>query len=241
MAKYLDYEGLKHYNEKLVAKLGTQPDYNQNDSTAADYIKNRPFYEGMSLTEVANFKVVSGNLKEAGSVVTVEFNGERFTGTVTNDSTNYELIIGELGQGNFICQTMIDSSNTGSPSAVTVGYRKTYEIKVNDEVIFNGNKYLVKMGVAGDVAGKLYISDGEFAQDTFEPISASFVYIFEIASSGGMVVDNYSIFSNTTDINFTLKTTQPTIKTIDPKFLPNGIATEAYVDAKITSFSVEVW
>ena len=25
---------------------GAQPDWNQNDSTAADYVKNRPFYAG---------------------------------------------------------------------------------------------------------------------------------------------------------------------------------------------------
>lgn len=199
-----------------------QADYNQDDSTAADYIKNRPFYEGQSLTEVANFKVISGNLKEAGSTVTVEYNGERFTGTVTNDSTNYELIIGELGQGNFTCQIMIDSANTGTPTAVSIGYRKNYEIKVNDEVIFNGNKYLVKVVASGDVAGKLYISDGEVNFETFEHISASFVYIFETTSSGGMVLDVYEIFSNTTDINFNLKVYQSTIKTIDPKFLPSA-------------------
>ena len=61
-----------------------QADYNQNDSTAADYIKNRPFYEETSLTEIVNFKVISGNLKEAGSTVTVEYDGERATGVVTD-------------------------------------------------------------------------------------------------------------------------------------------------------------
>ena len=33
-------------NGVLSVSGGAQPDWNQNDSTAADYIKNRPFYEG---------------------------------------------------------------------------------------------------------------------------------------------------------------------------------------------------
>lgn len=32
--------------EKFLKDFGGQPDWNQNDSTAADYIKNRPFYAG---------------------------------------------------------------------------------------------------------------------------------------------------------------------------------------------------
>ena len=32
--------------EKFLKDFGAQPDWNQNDSTAADYIKNRPFYAG---------------------------------------------------------------------------------------------------------------------------------------------------------------------------------------------------
>ena len=32
--------------EKFLKGFGGQPDWNQNDSTAADYVKNRPFYAG---------------------------------------------------------------------------------------------------------------------------------------------------------------------------------------------------
>ena len=32
--------------EKFLKDFGGQPDWNQNDSTAADYVKNRPFYAG---------------------------------------------------------------------------------------------------------------------------------------------------------------------------------------------------
>lgn len=40
---YLDNTGLAYLWDKIKAKL-VQPDWQQNDPTAADYVKNRPFY-----------------------------------------------------------------------------------------------------------------------------------------------------------------------------------------------------
>ena len=61
---------------------GVQPDYNQNDSTARDYIKNRPFYDESSLTEIADFKVISGDINAIGSTMVVQYNGKEYTETV---------------------------------------------------------------------------------------------------------------------------------------------------------------
>lgn len=192
-----------------------QSDYNQNDSTAADYIKNRPFYEETSLNEVADFKVISGNLKEVGSKVTVEYNGKRFTGTVTEDSGDYVLEIKELEQ-NFVCLIEILNDMT----AVSYSNRKTSEIKAGDEVVFNGIKYLVKLGESGVVAGNFYISDGEVNTETGDTITASFIYLFKADEYENVVVDSYIIYKPTTDVDFNLKTTgQQIIKTIDPKFI----------------------
>lgn len=99
---------------------GVQPDYNQNDSTAADYIKNRPFYEESSLTEIANFKVISGNLKEVGSEVTVEYNGERLTGTVKEDSGNYSINVDELQQSG----VSLDLAITNKAVALVCAHKK---------------------------------------------------------------------------------------------------------------------
>lgn len=40
----LTAEHLNHIEDGLHELSNVQPDYDQNDSTAADYIKNRPFY-----------------------------------------------------------------------------------------------------------------------------------------------------------------------------------------------------
>lgn len=188
-----------------------QSDYNQNDNTARDYIKNRPFYEETTLTEVADFKVISGNLKEVGSEVTTEYNGERFTGTVTGETDNYTIVI---GNDNFSCIiTILDVVASVTPS------HGKYEVKSGDFVIFNEVNYEIKTIPTGEYAGKLYISDGEFDFDSNSPISASFIYIFKLAEHGNFIYDTYIIYKSTTDVNFNLKTGQQIIKTIDPKFI----------------------
>ena len=195
---------------------GVQSDYNQNDSTAADYIKNRPFYEENSLTEVADFKVISGNLKEVGSEVTVEYNGERFTGTVTEDSGRYEIQIKGSEQFGFGGAINI----TDKATVFYYAHKKTYEIKSGDEIIFNKVKYLDKSFVSGEMVGKFYISDGEIDPETLSPISsASFVYVFSMTDEGELTIDYYAIYSSTTNIDFNIKANQQTIKTIDPKFI----------------------
>ena len=74
---------------------GVQPDWNQNDSTAVDYVKNRPFYEGDPVeTEIVN---VALNFRQAGSIYSyygTDFAGESFeigqTYQVTFDDSVYD-------------------------------------------------------------------------------------------------------------------------------------------------------
>lgn len=212
------YDGKEYKAIDGSGSGGIQSDYNQNDSTAPDYIKNRPFYEESSLTEVVNFKVISGNLKEEGSQVTIEYNGERHTGTVEVNSGNYTLTIEELEKLGFGCTIEIKTDQT----ILLLYHKKEYEIKADDEVIFNGVKYQVKTlpSTIEDIGGKCYISDGEIDFESFETITASFMYMFEIgATDGGILLDSYAIFNSTTNVDFNIKAGQTTIKTIDPKFI----------------------
>ena len=43
---------IKKINEKADKSDLVQPDWNQNDETAADYIKNRPFYDATDLKQL---------------------------------------------------------------------------------------------------------------------------------------------------------------------------------------------
>lgn len=208
----------KLIDEKLEEIPAAQSDYNQNDSTQPDYIKNRPFYSETSLIEVANFRLISGNLKEDGSEVTVDYNGESYIGTVKNtgdmNNPRYVLEI-RAAEQDFVCYIVIQNEET----TFEIGHKKTYEIKVNDEVVLNGVNYSVK-AEKSDGSGLLYISDGEINFETGEPISASFVYVFEIEKTGNFVVDQYMFAYSTADVDFDLRVNQETVKkTIDPKFI----------------------
>lgn len=69
------------------------PDWNQNDSTAADYVKNRPFYTSDSVETVIldnlNIDCSSGQYKVPGFTISFE---EGVTYTVTWDGTVYECV-----------------------------------------------------------------------------------------------------------------------------------------------------
>nr|DAG57987.1 MAG TPA: hypothetical protein [Caudoviricetes sp.] len=105
---------------------GVQPDYNQNDSTAADYIKNRPFYEkiqenvlleqtfstnhpeerpDLNLWETTESQI---QLKE-GETVKVLFNGVEYT-SIVKKAYGFVLYIGNL----YIYSTDT-TENTGEP------------------------------------------------------------------------------------------------------------------------------
>ena len=65
---------------------GVQPDWNQNDSTAADYVKNRTHYEESSYTDYvlneSGTDIVGLSIPEVGGTVTVKINGVESTETV---------------------------------------------------------------------------------------------------------------------------------------------------------------
>ena len=73
--------------EVEIPQGGEQPDWNQNDSTAKDYVKNRPFYHDVSITTLAETEVLQGNRSYAlpsaeyvyGDEYIIEINGEKYT------------------------------------------------------------------------------------------------------------------------------------------------------------------
>lgn len=77
------------------SQSGVQSDWNQNDETAPDYVKNRPFYKGDPVeTEIVNVSLF--NFKKFGNLYAyqgTDFSGEPFeigqTYTVTFDDSTY--------------------------------------------------------------------------------------------------------------------------------------------------------
>lgn len=124
-----------------------QPDWNQNDSTQPDYIKNRPFYTGNPVETV---------LVEESTVQFTDIGGvcsgaieSTFSPTVGNaykvywDGTDYESACVEVGQDKCIGNLSIDGSgpDTGEPflmyvtnqgiDVVTLNYASYHTISIS--------------------------------------------------------------------------------------------------------------
>ena len=106
--------------------LGVQSDWNQNDSTAADYVKNRPFYTGDSVETVlveestVSFINVSSNIYYGKIPTTVELTVGK-TYKVSWDGAAYEcdcvLVSGSPAIGN---QSIISvGADTGEPFLIS--------------------------------------------------------------------------------------------------------------------------
>lgn len=166
-----------------------QADYDQNDTTAADYIKNRPFYEASAVVFEEN--ITSAPVVEGQSIY-----GWETTSKVINTNIDDEIKVIFNG----------------------VEYRQTVK-DLQELTHYVGNASIIQAG-----------------EDTQEPflIMLNIAYLSLIASGGEKVPTGITVFTKTA-YNGEVKIFTNTLKTIDPKFLPNGIATESYVDTTINN------
>lgn len=116
-----------------------QPDWNQNDSTAADYVKNRPFYTGGPVkTVLVEESNVTFTLEEGSSVYTATVQstfsptvGETYK--VSWDGTVYECVCisyyKEYALGNL--SIVGEGSDTGEPFVMALD-NKTIQIGTTD-------------------------------------------------------------------------------------------------------------
>ena len=117
---------------------GVQPDWNQNDSTAADYVKNRPFYTGSPVETVlveestvsfaAAHGVYMGQLKSTFSATVGE------TYKVSWDGTVYECTCADFSGMTVIGNLSISGSgsDTGEPFLMNVENGQGTEIYTVD-------------------------------------------------------------------------------------------------------------
>ena len=114
---------LEKFKKEILEEAGEksiQPDWNQNDSTAADYVKNRPFYTETRETVLVEESTVS--FPDYGGIHISEFQ-TTFKATVGEtykvywDGTIYECPCKYFHERNFIGNLSIagDASDTGEP------------------------------------------------------------------------------------------------------------------------------
>lgn len=102
---------------------GVQPDWNQNDPTAADYVRNRPFYEAMGTAwllpeQSVTFTPNDGNNIYLSSTLPALDIAGGATCTVTWDAVAYTCVVRELEAGLFYIGNLSivgDGDNTGEP------------------------------------------------------------------------------------------------------------------------------
>lgn len=83
----------KDYVDNKIEESRVQPDWNQNDPTAADYVKNRTHYEGMTTVVFAdNVTVETADGRESENPFTMDEIVEGQTYTITWDGTAYECV-----------------------------------------------------------------------------------------------------------------------------------------------------
>lgn len=90
---------------------GAQPDWKQNDSTAADYVKNRTHYEESTYTDyvlnAGGTEIVGFSIPEVGETVTVKINGVESADTVKTGTSSF------IGSYKYIGTIDFDSLQAG--------------------------------------------------------------------------------------------------------------------------------
>ena len=148
---------------------GVQPDWNQNDNTAADYIKNRPFYTGdPSETVFVEESTVSFSGSGGMYLGRIQSNFEATVGETYNvswDGAAYECVCvdysGYITIGNLSIAGA--GSDTGEPFLMLVANGRGIEIYTKDTSASH------TISISGSIAEVTQIPD-KYISDTFKDV-----------------------------------------------------------------------
>ena len=194
---------------------GAQPDWNQNDSTAADYVKNRPFYTGdpveTVLVEESTVSFAAEGSKYRGQLESTFSATVGETYKVSWDGTTYECacvdfsgmtVIGNLsimGVGSDTGEPFIMAVNNGIALAIyTADTASSHTISISGKapkVVKIDEKYL-----PDNLATKLEVEVAQSTADTaktiaenakIDPIDSMFEYPSTLFSKSGEFIGWY--------------------------------------------------
>ena len=174
----VDVNGLtQQYRSKPVMNIditgssggGVQPDWNQNNDTATDYIKNRPFYTGdPSETVLVEESTVSFSGSGGMYSAQIQSNFEATVGEtykVTWDGTTYECVCGDFRNYLFIGNLSIAGagSDTGEPFLMLIANGRGIEIYTTNTSASH------MISISGSIAEITQIPD-KYISDTFRDV-----------------------------------------------------------------------
>ena len=151
---------------------GVQPDWNQNDSTATNYIKNRPFYTGDTVETVfveestVSFSWISGSDGVYSAQIQSNFEatvGETYK--VSWDGTAYECTCADFNGIPFLGNLSIvfGGSDTGEPFLIGVSNGRGIQIFTKDASASH------TFSISGSIAEVIQIPD-KYISDTFRDV-----------------------------------------------------------------------
>ena len=148
---------------------GVQPNWNQNDETAADYIKNRPFYTGdPSETVLVEESTVSFSGSGGMYLAQIQSNFEATVGEtykVTWDGVAYECVCVDFSNYLFIGNLSIagNGSDTGEPFLMRVFNGRGIEIYTTNTSASH------TISISGSIAEVIQIPD-KYISNTFRDV-----------------------------------------------------------------------
>ena len=148
---------------------GVQPDYNQNDEAASDYIKNRPFYTGDPV-ETVFVEESTVSFTNAGGLymAQIQSNFEATAGEtyeVTWDGAAYECVCADFSNALFIGNLSIafGGSDTGEPFLMGINNGSGIGIYTKDASASH------TISISGSIAEVTQIPD-KYISDTFRDV-----------------------------------------------------------------------
>lgn len=148
---------------------GVQPDWNQNDSTAADYIKNRPFYTGDPVETVFVEESTASFTNDGGLYTAqIQSNFEATAGEtykVTWDGAAYECACVDFRNALFIGNLSIafGGSDTGEPFLMGIANGRKIGIYTKDTSASH------TISISGSISEVIQIPD-KYISNTFRDV-----------------------------------------------------------------------
>ena len=152
-----------------VSGGGVQPDWNQNDETASDYIKNRPFYEGDPVeTVLVEESTVSFSESGGMYLAQIQSNFEATVGETYNvswDGAAYECVCVDFRNSLFIGNLSIAGagSDTGEPFLMQINNGSGIAIYTKDASASH------TISISGSIAEVIQIPD-KYIPNTFRDV-----------------------------------------------------------------------
>ena len=186
--------------------LSIQVDYNQNDNTAKDYIKNRPFYK----TENFITQTIYDSVNSDSPTASYNTTNTTYVSTLETDGTFENYIIEDS-------QVTIVQKITHTASKNTYYITRTGNAICNENIIFVGNLYLYTKN-SNDHTGEDYL----FYYDS-NTNQLSLYFLSTAKCDDNVVLSKRASYLNNVDLTISTTVREYDCHKIDPIFLPDSL------------------